>query len=275
LFVANQDGDNNGFFHNEGTKFVDVAHQLGMDGAGRPAVYGGVGASGGDYDNDGLLDLFVANYGPNELFHNEGHGRFRDVAPQMGVAGEYHAVSSAWGDYDNDGRPDLYVTAYINGITRYPDYLYHNDGDHFSDVTPAIILRHDGDHGVQWADFDLDGALDLALANNESMGSHYLFRNLLPPERARRSLQVLVLDEKGAFTKAGSEVRLYAAGTRKLLGTNMVDTGSGYCSQNAMPAHLGLGSHEGAVDVEVTHFTPAGRVVTRVAAVDPRAYHGK
>jgi hypothetical protein len=42
-----------------------------------------------------------------------------------------------------------------------------------------------------------------------------------------------------------------------------------------MPAHLGLGSHDGPVDVEVTHFTPAGRVVTRVAAVDPRAYQGK
>ena len=123
-----------------------------------------------------------------------------------------------------------------------------------------MIQAHDGDHGVQWADFDLDGALDLALANNEAMGSHYLFRNQLPVDQARRSLQVLVLDDKGHFTKAGSEVRLYAAGTCKLLGTNIVDTGSGYCSQNAMPAHFGLGSHDGAVDVEVTHFTPAGRV---------------
>ena len=275
LFVANQDGDNNGFFHNEGNKFVDVAHKLGMDGAGRPPVFGGVGPSLVDYDNDGLLDLYVANYGPNELFHNEGHGTFRDVAPEMGVAGEYHAVSSAWGDFDNDGRPDLYVTAYINGIRNYRDYLYHNDGDHFTDVTPAVILKHDGDHGVQWADFDLDGALDLALTSNETMGSHYLFRNLLPADRARRSLQVLVLDDKGHYTKAGSEVRLYVPGTRKLLGTNIVDTGSGYCSQNAMPVHFGLGSHDGAVDVEVTHLTPTGRQVTRIASVDPRAYQGK
>jgi hypothetical protein len=84
-----------------------------------------------------------------------------------------------------------------------------------------------------------------------------------------------VLDDKGHFTKAGSEVRLYAAGTRTLLGTNIVDTGSGYCSQNAMPVHLGLGSHSGAVDVEVTHLTPTGRQVTRVAGVEPRAYQGK
>jgi len=142
-------------------------------------------------------------------------------------------------------------------------------------VTPSVILRHDGDHGVAWADFDLDGALDLALANNEGMGSHYLFRNLLPADRARRSLQVLVLDEKGHFTKAGAEVRLYRNGTRTLLGTTMVDTGSGYCSQNAMPAHLGLGSYDGKVDVEVTHMTPGGRQVARIADVVPREYAGK
>jgi hypothetical protein len=142
-------------------------------------------------------------------------------------------------------------------------------------VTPANILKHDGDHGVQWADFDQDGALDLALANNEPMGSHYLFRNLLPPDRARRSLQVLVLDEKGHYTRAGSEVRIYAAGTRTLLGAGMVDTGSGYCSQSALPVHFGLGRHEGPVDVEVTYLTQAGRRIARVANVDPAAYAGK
>jgi penicillin G amidase len=275
LFVANQDGDNNGFFHNEGDRFVDIAPKLGMDGAGRPAVFGGVGPTVADFNNDGLLDLFVANYGPNELFKNLGGGRFKDVAPETGVAGEYHAVSSAWGDYDNDGRPDLYVTAYINGIRNYRDYLYHNDADHFTDVTPAIILKHDGDHGVQWADFDRDGALDLALANNEPEGSHFLFRNLLPPARAKQSLQVFVLDEKGHYTKQGSEVRVYISGTRTLIGTNIVDTGSGYCSQNATPAHFGLGSHTGSVDVEVTYLTRVGRQVERVPNVNPSAYQGK
>src|SRR2546426_8351745 len=58
LFAANQDGDTNGFYRNEGARFVDVAPQLGMDGAGRPLVYGGVGPAVGDYDNDGRLDLY-------------------------------------------------------------------------------------------------------------------------------------------------------------------------------------------------------------------------
>jgi ASPIC and UnbV len=120
---------------------------------------------------------------------------------------------------------------------------------------------------VQWADFDGDGALDLALANNNPSGHHYLWRNLLPSDRARRSLQVLVLDERGRYTKAGSEVRIYSPGTRKILGTRLVDTGSGYCSQNVMPVHFGLPT-EGNVDVEVTTMTRDGRKIARVANVD-------
>lgn len=93
---------------------------------------------------------------------------------------------------------------------------------------------------MQWADFDDDGALDLALANNPS-GHHYLWRNLLLSDRARRSLQVLVLDERGRYTKAGSEVRVYA--------------------------HFDLPTKEN-VDVEVTTMTRDGRKIARVARVD-------
>jgi len=69
--------------------------------------------------------------------------------------------------------------------------------------------------------FDGDGALDLAMANNNPEGHLSLYRNLLPPARARRSVQVLVLDDKGHYTRAGSEVRIYAPGTRKVLSKNL------------------------------------------------------
>ena len=72
----------------------------------------------------------------------------------------------------------------------------------------------------------------------------------------------MVLDARGRFTRAGSEVRAYKAGTKTLLGTSMVDTGSGYCSQNFAPVHLGLPAAE-AVDIEVTTLTSTGRKVTR------------
>ncbi len=268
VFTANQDGTLNGLFRNEGNRFVDVAHDLGMDAAGRPSTYGSNGPSVIDYDNDGNLDLFVAGYGANFLFHSDGSGVFKNVAAEMGVLGGDQATPSNWGDYDNDGRPDLYVSSYILRPANEHDHLYHNAGDHFSEVIPWEMLKNGATHGIQWADFDGDGALDLAMANNNANGHHYLWRNLLPAERARRSLQVMVLDERGRYTKAGSEARIYAAGTRQVLGTRLVDTGSGYCSQNVMPVHFGLPG-DAPVDVEVTAMTKSGRKITRVPNVNP------
>jgi penicillin G amidase len=268
LFTASQDGTLNGFFRNDGNKFVDVAGELGMDAGGRPANFGSNGPSVVDYDNDGRLDLFVAGYGRNFLFHNEGGGRFKDVAEPMGVAGGDKATPSSWGDYDNDGRPDLYVSSYVDKPLNEHDFLFHNDGARFSDAMIDVIKKHGATHGVQWVDFDGDGALDLALANNNPGGGHYLFRNKLPPDRARRSIQVQVTDAHGRHTCAGSEVRVYAPGTRKVLGGRLVDTGGGYCSQSIVPVHLGL-PVDGKVDVEVTAMSKTGRKVTRVANVDP------
>lgn len=268
VFCANQDGTLNGFFRNNGNRFVDVAHDMGMDAFGRPADFGSNGPSVIDYDNDGNLDLFVAGYGRNFMFHNQGGGMFKEVAAQVGLAGGEHATPSAWGDYDNDGRPDVYIAAYSGPRTNEKDYLFHNDVDRFSSVLPPEFLKHAASHGIQWADFDGDGAIDVAITNNNPNGSHYLFRNLLPPERAKRSLQVQVLDERGHHTKAGSEVRIYAPGTRTVWGGRIVDTGSGYCSQSQIPLHFGL-PKLGKVDVEVTAMTKAGRKVTKISNVDP------
>jgi hypothetical protein len=274
VFVANQNGDLNGLFRNDRTKFLDVAHDLGMDAAGRAETSGSNGPSVADYDVDGDFDLFVASYGPNFLYRNEGNGKFTEVASEAGVRGGDRATPSRWGDYDNDGRPDLYVSSYIDKPINERDFLYHNDGGRFTDVIPDLLLKHGATHGVQWVDFDGDGDLDLALANNNPTGAHPLYRNLLPPEVARRSVQVMVLDSRGRATRAGAEVRVYAAGTRKLLGTTLIDTGGGYCSQNVMPVHIGLASMN-RVDIEVTSLTATGRKVTRVANVTPDKVTGR
>jgi hypothetical protein len=122
-------------------------------------------------------------------------------------------------------------------------------------------------------DFDGDGDLDLSLTGAGADGMHHLLRNNLSPEARARSLQVMVLDEFGHATRAGTEVRLYVAGTDTLLGTGILDTGSGYNSQNVVPVHFGLAS-EGPVDIAITSMTTAGRVTALVRNVDPLAQRG-
>jgi len=268
LFVANQNGDANGMFRNDGARFVDVARELGMNGGARPETSGSNGPSVADIDGDGDLDLFVAGYGANFLYRNDGRGTFTEVAAQFGVKGGDKATPSRWGDYDNDGRPDLYVSSYVDQPVKEHDFLFHNEGGRLVDVLASLKLPHGATHGVQWVDFDGDGDLDLALTNNNPTGAHPLYRNVLSAARAKQSVEVRVVDQRGRDTRAGSEVRVYAAGTRKLLGVGVVDTGSGYCSQNVMPVHVGLGS-AGRVDIEVTSMSKTGRIVTRSTGVTP------
>ncbi len=274
VFVANQNGDLNGLFRNDGAKFVDVAGALGVDAAGRAQTSGSNGPSVADYDNDGDFDLFVASYGPNLFYRNDGRAKFTEIAAQVGLAGGDSATPSRWGDVDNDGKIDLYVSSYIGKVLNERDFLFRNEGTRFTDVIPEIMAKRGATHGIQWVDFDKDGDLDFALANNNPSGTHSLYRNLLPAAQAGRSIQVLVQDARGRATKAGAEVRVYAAGTRKLLGAGLVDSGGGYCSQNVAPVHIGLGT-DAAVDVEVTTMTKSGRHVTKAAKVAPSRVPGR
>jgi hypothetical protein len=274
LFVANQNGDTNGLFRNDDGHFVDVAREWGVDAPRASEEFGGVGPAVADYDGDGYLDLFVANYGPSALYRNDRGRRFVEVTKDAGLFFAQHATTPSWGDYDNDGRPDLYVAGYLVNVAHYPDHLFHNDGRNgdgirFHEVLPELVKEHDGSHGVQWVDFDGDGALDLSLTNNDPAGGHYLFRNMLPSAIARRSLAVDVVDARGRHTKPGAEVRVYAAGTRHLISSGLVDTGGGYCSQNVMPVHVGTGG-VARVDVEVKTMRKDGVRVTKRPNVDPR-----
>lgn len=267
VFVANQNGDLNGLYRNDRTRFVDVAASLGVDAAGRAQTSGSNGPSVADVDRDGDLDLFVASYGPNFLYRNDG-GRFTEIAAEAGLAGGALATPSRWGDIDNDGWIDVYVSSYIDKPVNERDFLFRNTNGRFTDILKDLALPHGATHGIQWVDFDRDGDLDFALANNNPSGTHALYRNLLPEDQAMRSVHVHVVDDKGRATRAGAEVRVYRAGSRSLLGMGLVDSGGGYCSQNVMPVHVGLGTTD-AVDVEVTTIVANARRVTRAERVTP------
>lgn len=276
VFVANQEGEANGLYRQHQGRFEDVAAAFGVAGMPRPTADGGVGPSVADYDLDGDFDLFVANYGPSALYRNDGGKGFSDVAVASGIDLRGHGVTSAWGDLDNDGRPDLYVANFIAGQPFYRDALFMNGpSGRLVESLPDSLRAHDATHGVQFVDFDLDGRLDLALTNNDAAGGgHPLWRNT--STMRGRALAIDVVDGNARRTRAGSEARLYRAGTRVLLSAGVVDSGSGYCSQSEMPVHLGVpAAWPGRVDVEIVTLLSGQRHVSLVKGVDPGDYRGR
>jgi len=274
LFLANQSGSTDALWRNDGGSFVDVAPALGMDQAGRDRSTGGVGCAVGDYDNDGNLDIFVAVYGADLLYRNNGDGTFSEVAAQAGLDHGGHAVAAAWGDYDNDGWLDLFVTHYEGepGKQIPVNLLYRNLGNgRFEQVLIRESLLNAGDHGVEWVDYDNDGALDLSLTKGYGEeGGHFLFHNELAEPARSRSLSILVLDEGGKRIPFGAEVRLFDT-EGKILGARQVSTGGGYNAQSAVPVHFGL-AHMQPVRVEVTYM---GNRQVVIENVDPRSYAGR
>ncbi len=159
-----------------GGHFDDVTILAGMD---EPIAT--ESAAWGDYDNDGLVDVFVCGeyVSPSgdsaivhsdprnrcRLYHNLGNGRFVDEAAKAGVTNERCAKGSIWGDYDDDGRPDLYVSN-MRGQCR----LYHNEGDGtFRDVAPKLdVMGADVSFACWFWDYDNDGHLDLYVNENQT-----------------------------------------------------------------------------------------------------------
>jgi hypothetical protein len=162
--------------------FVDVASAAGIsfrhDNAASPEKFlietMGGGCGWIDYNQDGLLDLYLVNSAPTRvytpahplrsaLYKNNGDGTFTDVTAQAGVGAEgLFGMGVAVGDYDNDGFPDLLVLGYGRSI------LYHNNGDGtFTDVTAHAGVENTGlwASSAAWFDYDNDGRLDLVIAN--------------------------------------------------------------------------------------------------------------
>jgi hypothetical protein len=206
LYITDLDGGV--LYHNNrnGT-FTDVTAKAGVDNAG----LWGTSAAFGDYDNDGFLDLYIANYvsdldhlptfgstancqyrgiavscGPrglkgsrDKLYHNNGNGTFTDVTEKLGIDPDsYYGLGVLWLDYDKDGCLDLYVA---NDSS--PSLLYHNNcrgGFTEEGVAAGVAFSADGKPqagmGIDSADYDRDGWPDI-VKTNFSDDTNNLFHN--------------------------------------------------------------------------------------------------
>ena len=185
----------NALYQNKGNgKFAEATEKAGVGDTGY-----GMGVCAGDYNNDGHLDLYVANFGANVLYRNGGDGSFVDATETAGIGDERLSMSAAFADIDNDGDLDLYVSNNTNftlenhqecrhgsirvycGPGQYEGasgIMYRNEGDEtFADVTEAMGVYNDRGRqlGVVFGDYDEDGDADLFVAND--MTPNFLFRN--------------------------------------------------------------------------------------------------
>ncbi|MFQ5701474.1 MAG: CRTAC1 family protein [Acidobacteriota bacterium] len=223
-------------------RFVDVTEESGTGDTGY-----GMGAATGDYDNDGDVDIYVTNFGPDVLYRNEGDGTFTDVTARAGLGDPRWTASATFFDYDNDGRLDLFVTAYADftiatnkecfnpsssareycGPSAYPPLpsrLYHNEGDGvFRDVSSQTGIDTAYGHGlgVVAGDFDNNGWQDVYVANDGDANQ-------------------LWMNEGGRFTDAA------------LLG------GAAYNEQGLAEAGMGIAAEDydddGDLDFFITHL---------------------
>ncbi len=181
--------------NNRNGTFADVTAGSGLD----VEMYG-MGVAVGDYDNDGMDDVYITALEGDRLFHNEGGCRFSDVTKASGISNANFATSAAWLDFDRDGKLDLFVANYVewtmkgdircslDGVTKsyctpeaykgIASKLYHNlGGGKFEDVgqRAGIADRTSKSLGVAVLDFDGDGWPDIFVANDTQRNK--LYRN--------------------------------------------------------------------------------------------------
>jgi hypothetical protein len=263
-------GLRNALYRNEAALYVDVSVSAGI-----PQLNNGKGIAWGDYNNDGMLDLYVARqkYGgasiPNSLYRNNGDGTFTDVAQEAGVTATGQSTwAAAWGDYDNDGFLDLFVSnagVSTTGVGN-ANFLYHNNGDGtFTNVAveEGVALEDNISlhKGVAWGDYNNDGFLDLVIKDgigdqgSGSYGLHRLFKN---NGNNNHFIKVILLGGQSNRRGIGAGVTVTYVG-RMSFQQNIGGGGGENDSQGCTPLHFGIGT---ATDGTVTVKWPSGIIDT-------------
>ena len=233
-------GDGDSLYHNNGDgTFEDVTKKAGVS---DPDGYYGMGVICSDFDQDGLVDIFVANDStPNFLYHNNGDGTFKEIGFTSGTAvnengSEQGSMGVTVGDYDHDGRFDLFITNFDDDY----NVLYHNDGPNaFTDVSyaakvAAVSLPYVG-WGTKFFDYDNDGWADLFVVNGHVYPQ-------IPTYRQRNLVHHNNRD--GTFTEVAAQ-----------LGAPFLEQGVG------RGAVLGDLDNDGDVDIVINNLDGAAQVL--------------
>jgi hypothetical protein len=255
------------FFHNTHRgAFTEEGIERGLALNSDGMEQAGMGLAVGDFNNDGILDIFKTHFADDTqaLYQGLGKGEFREVTMKAGLAVETRYI--AWGvgmpDLDNDGWPDLFlVTGNVYPDTerdlpaypyRTPPMLFRNLGDGrfeqlFDDAGPAVLERHSS-RGAAFGDFDNDGDIDIAVWNRNEPPS--LLRNDL--KSTNHWLQVRLTGTRSNRAAIGATVTVDFAGHKQ---SQVVLSQSSFTSASDLRLHFGLGP---ATTAGVTVRWPTG-----------------
>jgi hypothetical protein len=271
LFVANDTVANFLFMNRGNGKFEEIAVMAGVaySDTGRPRS--GMGTDSADFDQDGRMDVFVANIDHEKysIYHNNGDETFDDYADQTAI-GKSSRLMSGWGlkffDYDNDGNPDLIIangnpddliaSVHPDVTYREPLMLFHNDGKTLRDVSAVsgpIFTRQLSARGLAIGDFNNDGALDILVAVND--GPPVLLRNTAV--NGNHWLGIKLIGTKSNRDAVGARVSYRAGDLKRSL---MKVGGGSYLSSHDPRIVLGLGRRNKLDELEIRWPEPSGQM---------------
>ncbi|MEA3478365.1 MAG: CRTAC1 family protein [Bacteroidota bacterium] len=259
IFVSN-DHMINYLYHNEGGgKFVDrgIMSGVAFNQIGEATISMSVDFA--DYNNDGLMDLFVSDDVYCSLYRNEGDGVFTEMSYNAGIAvacGQFVGWASSFLDYDNDGDLDLFkVNGELKHLYGQEDQLFENIGNgKFVDVSTergAYFQEENVGRGACFGDYDNDGDIDAYIVNLEDHGA--LLRNNKGNQNNWIALQLI--GETSNRDGIGARVTINSGGIKQF---TQKKSSSGYISQNDPRLHFGLGNSEMVESIEV--IWPSGKV---------------
>lgn len=259
IYVANDHTLNYLWHNDEGKKFTDRGTMSGtaFSQAGEATVSMSVDFA--DYNNDGLMDLFVSDDTYCSLYQNLGNGVFADRSYPAGIAtiaGQFVGWTSSFVDYDNDGDADIFKTnGALKHLYGHEDQLFDNQGaGQFKDISNGLGKYFHDEYvgrGACLGDYDNDGDFDIYIANLNNRG--IFLRNNKGNQNNWLMLELIgVKSNKDAI---GARVKIVSGGTSQIA---QQKGPTGYLSQNDHRMHFGLGKNDLVESIEIKW--PSGKV---------------